>query len=417
MSKSTSAAIIVAGHVCLDVIPTLPATCHDLATWLVPGGLVNVGPMTISTGGAVSNTGLALHRLGVPVRLMGKVGDDTFGRATLDVFRSYDPALADGMLIAAGEYSSYTIIFSSPHVDRTFLHYAGPNDTFCAADVPDAALENAVCSGAHIFHFGYPTLMRNFYRDAGQEFETLLRRVKAHNLITSLDVSRPDPHAEAGKVDWPAWLVRVLPQVDVFLPSVEEALLMVDPARYAILEENGEFLPQMDGDLLSDLAGRLVGWGAAVVGLKLGSQGIYLRTTPEAARLRVLGECLGLGGRACSEFTAGWTNRELLAPAFRANLVGTTGAGDCAIAGFLTGLLHKLSPEATLTGAVAVGACNVEAADAVSGVPSWEAVQQRIKAGWMQLPVTLKLAGWGWAVGQRLWLGPHDHGGQWAARS
>lgn len=406
MSQSVPPAIIVAGHVCLDVLPTLPESCQSLASWLVPGGLVNVGPMTISTGGAVSNTGLALHRLGVPVRLMGKVGDDTFGRATLDVFRSYDPALDKGMLVAAGESSSYTLIFSSPNIDRTFLHYPGPNDTFCAADIPDDALDG----GAHLFHFGYPTLMCSFYRDEGYEFETLLRRVKAHGLATSLDVSRPDPHAEAGKVDWPAWLARVLPQVDIFLPSVEECLLMVDPTRYAALEKNGEVLSQVDGDLLGDLAGRLVKWGVAVVGLKLGNQGIYLRTTPNAARLRALADRLELDVRA-------WTNRELLAPAFCANLVGTTGAGDCAIAGFLTGLLHRLSPEAALTGAVAVGACNVEAADAVSGVPSWEAVQHRIQAGWEQLPVTLKLPGWGWHIGQRLWIGPRDRGGQMAAES
>ncbi len=402
MDLSNSPTIIVAGHVCLDVIPTLPESCRDLTTWLVPGGLVNVGPMTISTGGAVSNTGLALHRLGVPVRLMGKVGDDTFGRTTLDVFRSYAPALAEGMLIAAGESSSYTLIFSSPNIDRTFLHYSGPNDTFCAADVPDTAL-----SDARIFHFGYPTLMRNFYLDDGREFETLLRRVKAHGLVTSLDVSRPDPHAEAGKVNWSAWLTHVLPQVDIFLPSVEEALLMIDPAHYTTLEARGEVLPQVDGGLLSRLAERLLAWGVAVAVLKLGDQGIYMRTAADTGRMRGLTERLNLDRRA-------WTNRELLAPTFRAHLVGTTGAGDCAIAGFLTGLLHKLSPEATLTGAVAVGACNVEAADAVSGVPAWEAVQRRIQAGWAQLPVTLKLVGWGWDVGQRLWIGPHDHGGQWA---
>jgi sugar/nucleoside kinase (ribokinase family) len=310
-------------------------------------------------------------------------------------------------LIAAGEYSSYTLIFSSSSIDRTFLHYPGPNDTFCAADVPDEAL-----SGARIFHFGYPTLMRRFYLDEGQELETLLRRARAHGLVTSLDVSRPDPNAEAGKIDWPVLLAHVLPQVDIFLPSVEETLVMADPARYAALEENGEVLSQVDGDLLGDLAGRLVEWGVAVVGLKLGSQGIFLRTTPDAARLRVLEERLGLDVRACPEFVEGWTNRELLSPAFHANLVGTTGAGDCAIAGFLTGMLKGLSPEAVLTGAVAVGACNVEAADAVSGVPSWKAVQRRIQDGWEQLPVTLKLAGWGWDVSKRLWMGPHDRGGQ-----
>jgi len=47
------------------------------------------GAATVSTGGAVSNTGIALHRLGVPTRLMGKVGDDILGRAIPDVLRSH----------------------------------------------------------------------------------------------------------------------------------------------------------------------------------------------------------------------------------------------------------------------------------------------------------------------------------------
>ena len=67
-----------------------------------------------------------------------------------------------------------------------------------------------------------------------------------------------------------------------------------------------------------------------------------------------------------------------------------------------------------MTGAVAVGACNVEAADAVSGVPAWDVVQGRTQAGWEQLPVTLKLPGWGWDGNRKLWWGPHDRGGQWA---
>lgn len=400
MAESNPVAIIVAGHTCLDVIPTLPESHKSLSTLLVPGGLVNTGPMVLATGGAVSNTGLALHRLGVPVRLMGKLGDDTFGRATLDVFRSYDPALADGMLIAAGEYSSYTVILSSPGVDRTFLHYPGPNDTFTAADVSDEAL-----TGARIFHFGYPPLMRRMYLDQGRELAMLFCRVRAHGLVTSLDMTKPDPDSAAGQIDWPALLANALPHVDLFLPSVEEILLMVDRAGYNRLEQAGDVLSQVDGDMLSHLGEKLLDWGVAVVVLKLGSQGIYLRTTKDTARLRDVGARLNLDARA-------WTNRELLVPTFRANLVGTTGAGDCAIAGFLAGLLEAGSPEAVLTDAVAVGACNVEAADAVSGVPSWEAVQRRVQAGWEQMPVTLKLSGWGWDAQQRLWIGPKDRGGQ-----
>jgi len=66
--------IIVAGHVCLDIIPRFlgPAS-------LDPGSLVRVGAATLSTGG-VSNVGVALHRLGVPVKLIHRVGDDLFGQ-------------------------------------------------------------------------------------------------------------------------------------------------------------------------------------------------------------------------------------------------------------------------------------------------------------------------------------------------
>ena len=71
---------------------------------------------------------------------------------------------------------------------------------------------------------------------------------------------------------------------------------------------------------------------------------------------------------------ANWRGRELYAPSFRVNVVGTTGAGDCTIAGLLTGMIKGLSIEETLTAAVAVGSCSVETADATSGVPHWDRV-------------------------------------------
>jgi len=359
--------------------------------------------MVLSTGGAVPNTGLALHRLGMPVRLMGKVADDALGRVILDVLRDHGPTLVDGMLIAPGEHSSYTIILSAPGVDRTFLHYPGPNYTFAAADVPDAAFD-----GACIFHVGYPPLMRQMYLNEGRELASLFRRARAHGLVTSLDMTKPDPESEAGRIDWPAFMGRVLPHVDIFLPSLEEILFMLDRARYEQLEQRAGgtgVISLVDAEVLDDLSSRLLDLGVAVAGLKLGAQGMLLRTTVDAGRWSALSAQLDLNPRA-------WANRELLAPTFRARLVGTTGAGDCAVAGFLAGLLHRQTPEVVLVSAVAVGACNVEAADAISGVPSWDAVQQRVQAGWEQLPVTLPLRGWGWDKTQRLWIGPHDRGGQ-----
>ena len=65
---------IVAGHICLDIIPDLSgSTLEQFRRTFVPGRLVQVGSATLGTGGAVSNVGLALHKLGLDVRLMGKV--------------------------------------------------------------------------------------------------------------------------------------------------------------------------------------------------------------------------------------------------------------------------------------------------------------------------------------------------------
>ena len=62
-----SAEAVVAGHICLDIIPALAGEAIP-----APGRLVAAGPAVTATGGAVSNTGLALHRLGVPTRLAGR---------------------------------------------------------------------------------------------------------------------------------------------------------------------------------------------------------------------------------------------------------------------------------------------------------------------------------------------------------
>ena len=101
LKKAAPAEAIVAGHICLDIIPAFKSRVALPQDFFVPGDLVKIGPAVVATGGAVSNTGLALHRLGVPTRLMGKVGDDLFGRAIVDIVRGVAPELAAGMIVAA----------------------------------------------------------------------------------------------------------------------------------------------------------------------------------------------------------------------------------------------------------------------------------------------------------------------------
>ncbi|HOF18264.1 MAG TPA: carbohydrate kinase family protein [Phycisphaerae bacterium] len=385
---------VVAGHICLDILPAMGDIRCAPEELLVPGKLVNVGPPLLATGGAVSNTGVAMHRLGVPVRLVGKVGNDLFGHAVLELLNRAGAGLADGMVVADGEHTSYTVVINPPEIDRIFLHCPGANDTFRAADVTTTAVR-----GARLFHFGYPPLMRRMFLDEGRELVEMLARVRSLGPAVSLDLSLPDPASEAGRVEWQTVLEKALPHVDVFLPSLDEILFMLDRPRWEQMRRAGEILPQVDDKLLSELADRLIAMGAAVVGLKLGEQGLYLRTAGDAGRIRA--------AKLLARESA-WRERELLAPCLEVRVAGTTGAGDCTIAGFLAALLHGLGPEQAAGAAVATGAFNVEAPDATSGIPPWDRVQARLDSRPARRAVRLKLAGWREDKKRGLRLSPRD---------
>src|SRR5690606_16738276 len=133
--------------------------------------------------------------------------------------------LVRGMIVVPGEATSYTVVLSPPGQDRIFLHAPGANNTFSAEDVP---YERVPAGG--IFHFGYPPLMARMYEDGGEGLASIFHRVKEAGAVTSLDMAMPDPKSPSGRADWRAILPRVLPHVDIFLPSVEEMLLMLRPA-------------------------------------------------------------------------------------------------------------------------------------------------------------------------------------------
>ncbi len=385
--------VIVAGHICLDIIPTFgPSAGRGEEGLLLPGRLLEVGAAALSTGGAVSNTGLALHRLGLATRLVGKVGDDLFGRVILDLLAQHDPGLAQGMIVAAGEVSSYTVVINPPAVDRIFLHCPGANHTFTADDIPYDLVANA-----RLFHFGYPPLMRQMYREGGRYLAEVMRRAREAGATTSLDMAMPDPSGPSGQVDWREILRATLPYTDLFLPSAEELLFMLRRERFAALAQS----PAPKPEEVADLAEMALRWGARIVALKVGERGLYLRTTDASS--------LGAMGRAAPADPDAWGNRELWSPCFvPMPLVGTTGAGDATIAGFLAALLRGLGPEEAVTIACAVGACNVEAADALSGIRTWEETQARLAAGWPRQGLRLEGPGWRHDPISGLWHGPRD---------
>jgi sugar/nucleoside kinase (ribokinase family) len=386
--------VVVAGHICLDIIPGMGLHLAG-SFWnnFQPGHLLEVGAATMTAGGLVSNTGLALHRLGIPTQLICKTGVDAFGTNIRHLVDTESPNLSAGILADAHVSTSYSLIISPLDVDRIILHNPGANHSFNAEDI-----DYALVSQSDLFHFGYPPVMRKMYENNGQGLVDLYKRAKKTGVTTSLDMCYPDPATEGGQADWVAILKATLPYVDIFLPSIEELLFMLRRSDYETMAQSGSLLDKVTPALLHNLSDELLSMGVRLAVIKLGERGLYLR----AARKQALEEM----GRANPSNLEAWSDKEIWAPGFRVRVVGTTGAGDTTIAGFLSALLRGLSPEEAVIAAVAVGACNVEAPDALSGLRSWEETTQRINSGWERLPLSLDDPAWQRDEIHQLWYRP-----------
>jgi sugar/nucleoside kinase (ribokinase family) len=297
-----------------------------------------------------------------------------------------------------GQASSYTVVVSSPGVDRAFLHCPGVNDVFTAAD-----LDLELVRQARWLHFGYPPLMQGVFTDGGRALAAQFQRIQQAGVLVSLDMAMPDANAVSGQVNWRDWLATVLPYVDLFAPSFDEILWMLQRDlfdRLANRAQGANLASIADGETLSYLADELLAMGVLIVAIKLGDQGLYLRTAADVSTI---------ARRAPAESFAGngWASRELLAPCFRVPVVGTTGAGDCTVAGLLMAILRHQSIEQALLSAVRVGAWRVQSLDAEGAIPQWERLATDQAANWQQLAPTLDLRSWSRTV-MGICAGPHD---------
>ena len=363
--------IAVAGHLCLDLHPDLKSLPANAL--ITPGKVFEIGNLGIGTGGSVSNTGISLFKLGVDTQLLTCVGDDMVSQMILESIAAHHPILIENIKILENQHGSYTMVFSPENQDRTLIHYPGTNENFGIEHI-DFELLNETS----IFHLGYPPLLPRLVNEEGFELELLYSKVKESGVVTSLDLSLPDPHGNTSFADWEKILKRVLPFVEIFLPSIEEIVFMLRKSDY--LTWNGEVLPYLTKRYMEDLADEILELGAAVSGFKLGNLGMYLKTSSDLRHFQNLETLVDV-----SE----WMGVQLWQPAFQVEVQGTTGAGDSAYAGFLAELLQGSGPVQTLKMACAVGAYNVEDADSVRGISAREEILKRIDQGWQVSPEVL----------------------------
>lgn len=390
--------VMVAGHVCLDIIPRFTDTgARDIAGIMRPGKLVNVGEAAVSTGGPVSNTGLNLKTLGSSVCFCACVGDDAFGKLTIDLLRA--GGNADGVRVLQGAPSSYTVVVAPPGIDRIFLHNPGTNNRFGAEN-----LDPGLVKQCRHFHFGYPPLMDRMFAGEGEELERVFRIARDAGATTSCDMTLPDPASQSGKAPWRKILERILPHVDLFLPSVEETFYMLWPEEFLARKarhNNADLIDYFTPPDYARAAKEALAMGAKMVSLKSGHRGFYIRTA-SAGRLAAMAPGRKADWRA-------WSDRELWAPAFVVDRFGSaTGSGDSAIAGFLGAFLRGLPPEQALKYATCCGLQNVRVLDAVSGIKTWEETTRMIGQNMPVIDARIDAPGWKYSSSHAVWAGPGD---------
>jgi sugar/nucleoside kinase (ribokinase family) len=364
---------VVAGYFCVDLAPGFPSHRQgEIAGGLFrPGRLIETHGLSVSLGGVVANTGLAMKKFGRRVELMGCIGKDALGDIAAGLLLERD--VAHGLRRTPRAGTAYGIVLAPQGMNRIFLEDPGCNGLFTADDI-----DYDIVRRSRLFHFGYPTLMRRLWVDGGTKLKQMLARVGRLGVATSMDLSLPDSDSPAGKADWRSILARVLPHVNIFVPSIEEILFMLEPHLYGRLVRRlrgRDLVDLVPPEVVERLADRILAAGVKVLLIKLGHRGAYVRTGDVSTLSSSLAVAIPV---------ANWSHRSLWVapyPVNRRRVQNASGAGDCAVAGFLTALISGAAIERAGQYAMLAGRDNLYGVDAFSGLRDWKTMTTFLDRG------------------------------------
>ncbi|MEA2317302.1 MAG: hypothetical protein QOD44_1491, partial [Solirubrobacteraceae bacterium] len=168
--------------------------------------------ITTHPGGGGANVAARLAALGVPTRLVARVGNDPAGRAAVEGLRTggvetsvaVDPVRATGAVVVIVE----------PTGERTMLPDRGANAALSPADLPVEELRAA----RHLHLSGY-TLLDPGSRAAGL---VALEHAREAGLSVSVDPASAAPIEAAGARAFLDWVAHA----DMLLPNFEEAVVL-----------------------------------------------------------------------------------------------------------------------------------------------------------------------------------------------
>jgi hypothetical protein len=200
--------VVVAGHLCVDLIP-----CFSAEPVSVPGELREVGPLRVQPGGCVAIVGLALAQLGSEVALVADARADHLGRLLVSL-PAAERADASRVLLASDATTSYSVVMQGPASDRAFWHHSGANARFDGSRI-DAG-------GARALRLGYPALLPSLCGAVGdRRAGPVPQGAPACGHHVPRPLHRRSQHRRRIS-DWLAWFGHVLPKTDLFRRSLDD---------------------------------------------------------------------------------------------------------------------------------------------------------------------------------------------------
>jgi sugar/nucleoside kinase (ribokinase family) len=263
------------GDVMVDVLAHLPG---ELAV-----GSDRPAPIRVLGGGSAANTASWIAAAGAPVTLVGRIGEDAFGRQTAVELEAAGVELA--LTVDPERSTGCCIVLVSPVGERTMIPDAGANSALAPEDLP----RGLFASDRHLHLSGYTLFGAS--RPAGLH---ALAAARSAGMTISVDAASSAPIATVGAQTFLDWLGD-----DVLLfANADEAMTLTgldDPRR---------------------AADRLAQRTAGVV-VKLGAQGAVWADGAESIEV---------------------------APTAHVEVFDTTGAGDAFAAGLLVALARGDQP-------------------------------------------------------------------------
>ncbi len=323
----------IAGSIIVDAVKLIDG-------WPEKSMLASITEKYLSVGGCVCNTGIDLKRLdpSIHVSVYGRVGYDEYGEFAVEKMKLEQLDISG--IIRCEKPTSFTDVMTVCSTgERTFFNMSGADGGFLASDVDISKLD------CEIFHLGYLSLLGEMDApdaEYGSVSARFLHDLQMCGIKTSIDV------VTSKKTDFQKTVIPALKYCNYLIVNEVEAGMI---AGIEATDESGKVS-----------VSKLEAICRAV--LSLGVRECVVVHCPELS---------------CSLTSAG---KFTVVPSLdipTTYIRGAVGAGDAFCAGMLYAFLNGMGEEEGMRLASCMAACNLAAADSVSGATSLENTMEKEK--------------------------------------